>query len=219
MANNNDNRFYLNINNDRPAYNDRAYPTTPSTFPNPIFPPQGQQAQQQQPQQASNQQYGNQFAPAGYFQNQQYPSNYPQQPPTTYQPSSHAVPQQQNTYQPRVNPNQADATNGLVHQFSHQNLGGASRQQQYSSRPGGGGSQRPRTAGAQGQQHSYNSYLNAPMPSHPSQQRNWSEFESAPERNPNRYSQAVTVQQKSAINLAETFFKDNVARARDRNVR
>lgn len=220
--NNNDNRFYLNINNnnERPGYNDRAYPTTPSTFPNPIFPSQGQQQSQQSQQQApsnQNSQFATPFAPTGYFSNPQYPPSYPQQPPTTYQPGPHAVAQQPG-YQPRVPPIQADATNGLVHQFSHQNLGGASRTGTYSNRPTGG-AQRPRTAGAPGQQPAYSSYHNAPMPGHGSQQRSYAEFEVAPERNPNRYGHAVTVHQKGAINLAETFFKDNVKRARDRNVR
>lgn len=217
MANNNDNRFYLNIDSNRPVFNDRTYPTTPSTFPNPIFPSQGQMAQQQQQSQNAQQQqpYSTGFAPAGYFQNNQYPPSYPQQPPSTYQQGGAALqaPQQ---YQTRAAPVQADATNGLAHQFSHQNLGGAARG--YGNRqPANPG--RPRTAGApQQNQAGYASYMNAPMPSQAAQQK-WPEFETAPERNSDKFGQATHVNQKKTSQLAESFFKDSVKRARDRNVR
>jgi protein-serine/threonine kinase len=163
-----------------------------------------------------SQPYSTGFAPAGYFSNQQYPPSYPQQPPSSYQPSPHAVPQQQ-SYQPRVSPNQADATNGLVHQFSHQNLGGNTRTNNYSNRQQGG-SQRPRTAGATGQQASY-SYLNAPMPSQHSQHFNRPEFEVPPERNYDKYGSVAQMNQKKTSSMAENFFRDSVKRARDRNVR
>ncbi|KAI9050719.1 hypothetical protein LZ554_004839 [Drepanopeziza brunnea f. sp. 'monogermtubi'] len=222
MADNpNNNRFYLNLNNDRPAYPDRAqYPTTPSTFPNPIFPSQSQGPQQGQVQPGQNQQqqqqqaYGTGFAPSGYFMNNPYPSNYPQQPPGSaggYQQSPQAP---QPSYQQRPAP-AADATNGLVHQFSHQNLGGG-RAAPYGSRQPTQG-QRPRTAGASGQPAAYNSYLNAPMSTAP--QQNWPEFQPAPERNPDRYGPLAQTNQKKCSSLAEAFFKDSVKRARDRNVR
>ena len=215
MANNNENRFFLNLDSNRPAFNDRAYPTTPSTFPNPIFPSQGQMAQQQQQSQNSQQQpYSTGFAPAGYFNNNQYPPSYPQQPPSTYQQGAPLQAPQQN-YQPRASPVQPDATNGLAHQFSHQNLGGATRT--YGNRQPTS-SQRPRTAGAPQQQVGYASYLNAPMPSQAAQQK-WPEFETAPERNSDRFGQSTHVNQKKTSQLAESFFKDSVRRARDRNVR
>ncbi|KAJ5047097.1 uncharacterized protein L3040_002940 [Drepanopeziza brunnea f. sp. 'multigermtubi'] len=227
MADNpNANRFYLNLNNDRPAYPDRAqYPTTPSTFPNPIFPSQSQGAQQGQVQPAQNQQqqqqqqqaYGSGFAPSGYFMNNPYPPNYPQQPPGSaggYQQSPQAP---QPSYQQRPAP-PADATNGLVHQFSHQNLGGGGggRATPYGSRQPTQG-QRPRTAGASGQSAAYSSYMNAPMPTAP--QQTWPEFQPAPERNPDRYGPLAQTNQKKCSSLAEAFFKDSVKRARDRNVR
>merc|ERR1712000_495400 len=118
MGNNNNNRFYLNLNNDRSAFADRAYPTTPSTFPNPIFPSSGQQGQAQAQQQQS---YGTGFAPSGYFMNNPYPPNYPQHPPSSSSSNYQQAPQApQASYQQRPPP-VADATNGLVHQFSHQN--------------------------------------------------------------------------------------------------
>lgn len=213
--NNNGNRFYLNLNNDRSTFADRAYPTTPSTFPNPIFPSQPQAGQQGQAQASQNQQqqtYGTGFAPSGYFMNNPYPPNYPQQPPaSTYQQAPQAP---QASYQQRPAP-AADATNGLVHQFSHQNLGG--RASPYGNRQPSP-SQRPRTAGATGQQAAYGGYLNAPMPATP-QQQNWPEFQPAPERNPDKYGPLAQTNQKKCASLAEAFFKDSVKRARDRNVR
>lgn len=213
---NNSNRFHLNLNNgDRPQFNDRAFPTTPSTFPNPIFPPsQAQGGQQGQGQNAQQQPYSTGFAPAGYFMNNPYPPQYPQQPPT----SSYQAPQApQASYQQRPAAYQAnDATNGLVHQFSHQNLGG--RASPYGARQTPPPSQRPRTAGAPSQQ-AYNSYLSAPMPNQAAPQPNMPEFERAPERNPDRYPASAQTNQTKCAQLAETFFKDSVKRARDRNVR
>lgn len=209
---NNGNRFYLNLNNDRPAFSDRnAFPTTPSTFPNPIFPPQAQglSGQSQNP---TQQPYSTGFAPAGYFMNNPYPPSYPQQPP----PSNYQQPPQppQPSYQQRATPAH-DATNGLVHQFSHQNLGG--RVSPYGARQPSP-SQRPRTAGAAGPQAGYGSYLNAPMPT-AQQQQNWPEFQPAPERNPEKYGPIAQTNQKKCSQLAEAFFRDSVKRARDRNVR
>lgn len=217
---NSNNRFYLNLNNDRPAFNDRAYPTTPSTFPNPIFPSPSQGAQQGQPQAATSQQpYSTGFAPSGYFMNNPYPPTYPQQPPPSNSNYQQAAQAPQASYQQRPAPaHPNDATNGLVHQFSHQNLGGAGRASPYGGRQASP-SQRPRTAGASGQQAGYGSYLNAPMPSAP--QQNWPEFYIPGEKTPNadKYGTNTHTNQKKCQTLAETFFKDSVKRARDRNVR
>lgn len=219
----NNNRFHLNLNNGEraPPFNDRAYPTTPSTFPNPIFPSQpqggqgqGQNAQQQQP-------YSTGFAPSGYFANSQYPAAYPQPPAASYAQGQQAPQAPQappaSYQQQRQAPYQTnDATNGLVHQFSHQNLGG--RVSPYGTRQPPQG-QRPRTAGTTGQQQGYSSYLNAPMPSQASQQQKLPEFQPAPERNPDKYGPVAHANQTKCGQLAETFFKDSVKRARDRNVR
>ncbi|CAL3963622.1 hypothetical protein PZA11_001184 [Diplocarpon coronariae] len=223
-SNANSNRFYLNLNNDRSAFPDRSqYPTTPSTFPNPIFSAQANGGQQGQAQTAHNQQsqqqqqqaYGAGYAPSGFFMNNPYPPNYPQQPPPAPSGYQQAPQAPQATYQQRPAP-LVDTTNGLAHQFSHQNLGGG-RQSPYGSRQPSPG-QRPRTAGAGGQQSGYNSYLNAPMPAAP-QQQNWPEFQPAPERNPDKYGPLTHTNQKKCGSLAEAFFKDSVKRARDRNVR
>ena len=104
-----------------------------------------------------------------------------------------------------------DGTNGLVHQFSHQNLGGRSGSP-YGRQPSP--SQRPRTAGATGQQ--YGSYLNAPMPTPRQPSLNDDE---PPSKSPEKYSDNLLRQAKVSVGLVGTFFKDSVQRARDRNQR
>ncbi len=159
------NRLYLNVNNgDRnqaynerhQLYNDRVYPTTPSTFPQQIYEGQqmsgyGRQQQLQQQGSATNNynnssNYGGGAAGGGYFTNSHYQTQYQQpqgqrfqqQQQQQQQPSSQAplTPQygqgyatSQASYQ--VNPmaySHADGANGLVHQFAHQNLGPTPRQ-------------------------------------------------------------------------------------------
>jgi len=207
----NTNRLYLNFGNQdtrfQPA-DSRVYPTTPSSFPNPIA-----QAPQSGYQQAPAATYFQPPSQSGYQQAPQAPHAYPQQP--GYQQAPQAP---QAIYQQRSAAPNNDATNGLVHQFSHQNLGGAGRNSPYGSRQPSP-SQRPRTAGATGQQTGYGSYLNAPMPSQNSQQQNWPEFQIAPERNPDKYGPSAQNNQTKCRTLAEAFFKDSVKRARDRNLR
>jgi protein-serine/threonine kinase len=201
------NRLHLNFagNNDRFQQNDRAYPTTPSTFPQPVF-------QQGQTQQNPLQQYAPApFTPQGYFMNNPYPPQSPQQPASSqYQTQQFAAP---NAYSPRNN----DPTTGLAQQLSHQNLGAAGRA---SPQPLRSGSQRPRTAGdtRQHQQGGYNSYMNAPMPNLAPQQH-LPEFQPIPERNPDKYGPLTRNNEKKCGQLAADFFKDSVKRARDRNVR
>ncbi|KAI1075535.1 serine/threonine-protein kinase cot-1 [Whalleya microplaca] len=203
------NRLHLNFgnNNERLAPSDRTYPTTPSTFPQPVFPTPSQQhlgAQQPQP----TQQYSGGYAPnSNYFVQNQY------QPQYQYPPSDYAAAQASSSYQPRSNtPGTNDPNVGLAHQFSHQNLGGAARANPRGPSPG----QRPRTAGSSGQRSGYD-YMNAPpMPTQPGHQPN---FQPAPERNPEKYGQNSNNNQKKCSQLAADFFKDSVKRARERNLR
>jgi protein-serine/threonine kinase len=194
-------RLFLNFGNERftPNLNDRAYPTTPSTFPQPVF-SQGQTQQSLPIQQPYSSGFG---TSAGYFMNNPYtqPNQYAQQQTGP-----------QNAYGQRSAIN--DPTSGLAHQFSNQNLG-SGRSSPHSSRPPP--TQRPRTAGAAGQQQNY-SYLNAPMPSLAPQQH-LPDFQPAPERNINKYGTIIQNGQKRCYKLAEDFFKDSVKRARDRNLR
>lgn len=221
------NRLYLNIANNNNSSSNRlgvnsdrgAYPTTPSTFPQPVYPPQQGQpgaGGMQQPQQNQQQQYAYP-QPNNYFNpNQQYPpAGYPA--PAM---QSHHTDFAQGPYNNQGRSNTPGASNdpntGLAHQFSHQNLGGA-RSGGYAARgPSPAGPPRPRTAGGAGQQPSYG-YLNAPMPG---QQRSASpEFEAAPERNPDKFGSNANNNQKKCSQLAADFFKDSVKRARERNQR
>lgn len=200
------NRLYLNFgsNNERLAPSDRQYPTTPSTFPQPVFPPPSQQhLAAQQPQAA--QQYPGGYAPSNnYFAPNQYQT-----------PVDYASAQATSAYQPRSNtPGTNDPNVGLAHQFSHQNLGGAARANAYGAR-GPSPGQRPRTAGSSGQQPVY-SYQNQPMPAPASRPL---DFQTAPERNPEKYGLNSNNNQKKCSQLAADFFKDSVKRARERNLR
>lgn len=204
------NRLYLNLgnNHDRlaPSPSDRAYPTTPSTFPQPVFHNQQPPGQQQQ-----GQQYGGGYPASTYFMQNQYPNQY------AAQGSDYG--QAQQAYQQRANtPGTNDPNVGLAHQFSHQNLGGAARASPYGSR-GPSPAQRPRTANSQQQQQQqsgYGSYLNAPGSG---QSPRPTEFHIAPERNPEKYGVNSNNNQKKCSQLAADFFKDSVKRARERNLR
>ncbi|KAK0636563.1 serine/threonine-protein kinase orb6 [Bombardia bombarda] len=228
---NSGNRLYLNLgnNNDRlAAPNDRTYPTTPSTFPQPVFPPTSQAQSQnggaQHPQQSQGysqqQQQQQAYAPSGYFNqnSQQYAPQYSSQlsaQAADYSSNGQGYAQgRSNTPGTRNDPN-----TDLAHQFSNQNLGtAAARASPYNSR-GQSPAQRPRTAGTpnQGQQPGYPGYINAPpMPAPAAPQL---EFAPAPERNPDRYGSNVNNNQKKCSQLASDFFKDSVKRARERNQR
>jgi protein-serine/threonine kinase len=214
----NGNRLHLNFgNNDRLPVNDRAYPTTPSTFPQPVFsPPNAQQGQggglQPQQQQQQQQAYAGGYAPQGYFAPPgaaaAYPAGYPAQSVNNEYAHAH-----NGYYQARSNtPGTNDPNTGLAHQFSHQNLGGAGRVAPRGPSP----SQRPRTAGSQ--PGAYASYSNAPpMPTQSTPAV--ADFQAAPERNPDRYGTNANSNQKKCSQLAADFFKDSVKRARERNQR
>ncbi|OCL09536.1 kinase-like protein [Glonium stellatum] len=197
-SNNPQNRLHLNFGfNDRTnnfaADAGRAFPTTPSTFPQPVFPNQAGQQEVW-----GTQQTGNGYGP-GYFMGNPYQPQY-QQPGSLQAPGS--------AYR---SPGYNDGTNGLVHQFSHQNLGGRSASP-YGRQPSP--SQRPRTAGAAGQP--YSGYLNAPMPVPRQPSLNDDE---PPPKSPEKYSDNLLRQAKVSVGLVSTFFKDSVQRARDRNQR
>lgn len=221
---NNSNRLFLNFNsnNDRLQATDRTYPTTPSTFPQPVFPSApgqaqnnggpGQSAQQNQP-------YATGYAPQGYFLQAQAQTQYAPQYTSVQDYAAPAVQNQASAYgqaRSKTPGTNNDPNTGLAHQFSHQNLGGAARAAQYGGARGPSPSQRPRTAGAPGQPSNYGSYLNAPLPTQNAPQL---EFQSAPERNPDKYGPNAHNNQKKCSQLAADFFKDSVKRARERNQR
>lgn len=223
------NRLYLNIGNNGNNNNrlgvasDRAYPTTPSTFPQPVYPAhQGQppQAQSQGQAQQQKQQYG--YPQPGYFNPGQQQQQ--QQYSAAYQGQGQAMPSHhtdfaQGAYRANTPGASNDPNTGLAHKFSHQNLGGAAQSGGYGSRgPSQPGVQRPRTAGGSGQAPNY-SYLNAPMPGQPGSKPFYPEFDAAPERNPDKFGSNANNNQKKCSQLAADFFKDSVKRARERNQR
>ena len=182
----------------------QAYPTTPSTFPQPFPNSNGQQ--EVWGTQQTNTGYGN----AGYFMNNPYQAaGFAQQAnnlPTTGGASSFRSPAAYN-----------DGTNGLIHQFSHQNLGGGTPRSgsPYGRQPSPA-SQRPRTAGAPSNQSQYGNFLSPQVPVPNAQSLN---DEEPPAKNPDRYGENVSKKAKVCTGLVSTFFKDNVQRARDRNGR
>ena len=195
------NRLQLNFgfggggdrNNQYAQEQGRAFPTTPSTFPQPVYPNQaGQQevwgAQQQQ------QMGGNGYG--GYFQN-------------PYQQAQYQG--QQGNLQNQHLQQRFDA-NGLAQQLSSQHLGGSGRSGSPYGRQPSPNPQRPRTADNRG--YSYGSYGGSQAPRGPSLYD-----EEAPKRAPEKYSENVEKQATMSKGLINTFFKDSVQRARDRNQR
>ena len=180
------------------ASNNRVYPTTPSTFPQPIYP--NQQQDYMGGQFTSNQQS------SGYFMNNPYPpqqnqyqnpqyqyqNNHPQSPAPAYQGARQYT----------------DATNGMIQQFSNQDL---SSPRSGVNRTPSPSNLRPRTAGdTRGQ---FASHLAPPVPSRSPKP----EEEEKP--NPNKYSDNVLKRGTAAKQLVNSFFQENIERARDRNSR
>ena len=169
----------------------RPFPTTPSTFPQPVYPNQSGQQEVW-----GTQQQGNGYG-AGYFMN-------------PYQQG-----QGQGQYQGQQgNPQQTSAqrfeqgANGLAQQLSHQHLGGNGP---YGRQPSPS-QQRPRTADNRG--YGYGGYGGGSGQRHPSLYD-----EEAPPKAPDKYSDNVSKQAIMSKSLINTFFKDSVQRARDRNQR
>lgn len=201
--NRNPNRLQLNFGFNNPpnfaAEQGRAFPTTPSTFPQPFPNAAGQQEV-----------WGTQQATSGinsqgyFYNNNGYQQQY----------SSGASTPNAGYRSPPGGYN--DVTNGLAHQFQHQNLGGNSPRSAspYGRQPSPANA-RPRTAGATPQ--SYGNYLNAPMPAMPAPLTIWDD--EPPPKNPEKYSTAITERVKVQKMLTQEFFKENVERARARNER
>lgn len=180
----------------------RAFPTTPSTFPQPVYPNQaGQQevwgAQQQQQQQQMS---GNGYS--GYFQSPYQQAQYQGQQGNLQAPGSARAFDQ--------------SPNGLAQQLSQQHLGSGSNRAgsgPYGRQPSPS-QQRPRTA--DNRSYGYGGYGGGSAPRQPSQSLY---DEEAPARNPEKYSSNVAQAATMSKGLINTFFKDSVQRARDRNQR
>lgn len=216
MASNppNSNRLQLNFAQNDPNRNQqfggdygRQFPTTPSTFPQPVF--ANQQGQQEV---WGTQQTGNGYGNAGYFMTNPYQPQYAQQSNNIATPGGSAF-GGASARQPYN-----DGTNGLVHQFSHQNLGGTPRSGSPYGRQPSPAHQRPRTAGSSTPQQ-YSSSLAPPIPSSSSIAATTLVDETPRDKNPDLYSENVAKKAKISTTLVTAFFRDAVQRARDRNGR
>jgi protein-serine/threonine kinase len=212
----NNNRPVLNFSYNDRQYNqgnNRAFPTTPSSFPQPMYSNQGGGQEYVDSHGAHG---GQNMYNQGYFVNNPYAAH-PQQQQQQYAmgPGMGAAPPQQQpqqVYQSR-GPYQAnDPTNGLIQQFSNHDLG-SPRPQNYGGRnppPTGG---RPRTGGAQA---AVQAHLAPPGASRGSVSSG--EDEELPKYLA-RYSEPVHKRGKVAKELVSVFFRESIERARDRNVR
>lgn len=188
---------YNNAQQNFSAEQARAYPTTPSTFPQPFPNAAGQQEVwgTQSPQTGMNGQ--------GYFANFNPYGNQFQQP----MQSPGAGYRSQNA-------GFNDVTNGFAQQM---NLGGNTpRSASPYNRNASPANPRPRTAGNNGQPYGA-SYLHAPMPQQPAQPSIFDD--AAPPKNPERYSAAISERVRHQKLLTGEFFKENVERAKTRNER
>lgn len=211
--NRNPNRLHLNFgyNGQQQAFAEhgRAFPTTPSTFPQPFPNAAGQQEVW------GTQQTTSGINSQGYFYNNPTSPYQQQGQPQQFGQGLTSPPNAAGGYRSPGGFN--DVNNGLAHQFQHQNLGGNSPRSaspyQRQASPANG---RPRTAGNTGGG-PYGNYLNAPMPNQPPQPSIYDD--EPPQKNPERYSTQITERVKLQKMLTQEFFKENVERARARNER
>jgi protein-serine/threonine kinase len=215
--NRNPNRLQLNFgfqNNPQTFSSEqaRAFPTTPSTFPQPNQYAAGQQEVwgTQTPQQPG-------LNPQGYFNNFNPYGNQLQQGQGQGQVQTPGAPgPAPNTYRAPGTATGAgfnEVTNGFAQQM---NLGGNTpRSSSPYARNASPANGRPRTAGNGSQP--YSSYLNAPVPGQPHQPSIYDE--QVPPKNPEKYSAAITERVRHQKMLTGEFFKENVERAKTRNER
>jgi protein-serine/threonine kinase len=221
----NDNRLRLNFQFDQQhnfdTSNARVYPTTPSTFPQPIYGTQTQDygAGMLSPNPNAGQGYFNNAAYAPH-QQQQYGQQAPPQPQPQPQQHQYQYQQQhQNLQSPQpayqmnsrqYAPNQPDGTNQMIQQFSNQDLS-ANNRAAMARTPSPANAQRPRTAEAR--PNPYQAHLAPPMP------RSTPKPEEEEQPNPRKYSDNVIRRGTAAKQLVNSFFQENIERARDRNTR
>lgn len=209
--NRNPNRLHLNFGfSSSPnfaAEQGRAFPTTPSTFPQPFPDSRGQQDVWGTGQGTSG------INAQGYF----YNNSQGQQPPGYGGLSSPATPG--GAYRSPGGFNDP-VTNGLAHQLQHQNLGGGNTPRSaspYQRQASPANPPRPRTGGGQAQAGYGGGYLSTPIPASASPNSIFDE--EPPPKNPEKYSTTITERVKLQKMLTQEFFKENVERARSRNER
>lgn len=177
----------------------RQYPTTPSTFPQPMYQNQYGQRETWGTQSPSQPQgYGN----MNYFVQNPYPNG----SPAPGQAQSNLTPNGP-SYRGQQGQN-GDATNGLAQQFSHQNLGGNSQ------RPAS-----PYRAPINGQRRNGPQQSSNIAPINPLFGGSAMTEESPPDRDPSKYPDVLFKRARATENVVKAFFKDSVTRARERNQR
>lgn len=213
--------------------NSRVYPTTPSTFPQPVFGNQGGQtpnAYSQQLPSPYTQQSGGYFPQVNEARspNPMYQGQYQQ-----FQPQQQNLVASQSQYQQRQpGYNSNDPTSGLAHQFQNQNLGNQAPRQPspYGRQPSPGSrmynNTQPNSAQSRTQQAYASNQRVAPSLIIPSPNdfggRTVSpsrEDIAPPDRNPDKYAPNVIKRGNGLHTTVEAFFKENITRARDRNQR
>ena len=205
--------------------NDRVFPTTPSTFPQPVFGTAGSTTPNASTfgNSQGQTQYGAQGG--GYFTG----FNQTQQPMPTYQGQGQYQTQYQGqqglaapsaAYQQRQGGySMNDPTSPLAHQFANQNLGTPQRQGSPFGRQPSPNS-RLYTNNQQSSLQQSRSQQSLLSPSHGSSGQSLSpSSDEPPEKNPEKYSTNVASRGHALHSFVETFFKENIARARERNKR
>ena len=211
------------------ATNDHVYPTTPSTFPQPVFQSQQNQApreylgaQLQSPTASGYNNGGGYFTNSNQFQSQYSQQQQQQQQPPPQQNQFLNQSQQQGLQSPQPSYTQRqggyntnDPTTGLTHQFSNQNLGTGQRQgSPFVRQPSPNQLSRQTSAG----QLLYGNHLTPTMSSSSASSQTLMS-EDPPEKNPEKYSANVVKRGTGLHVFVESFFRDNIDRARDRNYR
>ena len=233
---------YTNDRNYTPT-NERVFPTTPSAFPQSVF--QGSHPANDYV--ASQVQQSGIAGQAGYFPTGAYQAqystpqtSYPMNQSTMTQMGPYGYPQQnlaapQPSYQQRqTGYNVNDPTTGLARQFSNQNLGTPQRQPSPLNRqpspnprfyPNGQPTQVQQTRNQQiyaTNQQSQSSLLTPPATGSGNHTPSPS-TEDPPPKNAEKYSEGSSNNVNKRVQglhaLVEAFFKENIVRARDRNVR
>ncbi|KAI9727556.1 MAG: Serine/threonine-protein kinase [Chrysothrix sp. TS-e1954] len=190
----------------------RAYPTTPSSFPQPVFSsnPNGQ--------------------PEIWGNGQSTPSAYAGGPPSYFNAHAHVqyqqpqpqYPPQQNlqspgVYRPPGMGGYNEGANGLAHQFANQNLGSpGQRAASPYGRQQSPANSRPRTAGPTPAS-APGSRLAAPGSN--AQSSGSSHEDELGAKTPEQWGDNVSRRANVTIQTTQSFFKDNVLRAKDRNNR
>jgi len=227
---------YSNDRNYAPT-NERVFPTTPSTFPQSVFPASNAANEYVSAQIQTN--YAGQNA--GYFPTGAYQTQYSPQSPYSqaqyqgqyqYQTPQHnlAAPQSSYQQQRQTGYNSQDPNSGLARQFSNQNLGTPHRlPSPYGRQPSPGArqyqnGQQPTSQQNRNQvnyvsnQQSHSTLL-TPSTTNGSGRSLSASTEEPPEKNANKYSSNIQKRGHGLHALVEAYFKENISRARDRNIR